>query len=472
MTLTLWHYLWAFSLGSLVSWTGGLRCALRRRWLWATVTFLSPLLAAYLWLTQLWLRMDWEAGSFDQPAWILIAESALLLAVWCVGIAAWVHCRRSTHRRAKNHAILSMVLFAVSTALLLGACGTEQPGGTVPSASSAATPASTSSTATTRLRPPATTAHPQDSTTPSPGPPAFLRFGSFGVIEVDDGRETALVNEPVIDAFSDGGSGALFSYERRSGIWHVTPGSEPVGIVPGYDGGYAVVDLDGRPAIVRLDTWEDRRCEEGSFGAYDLRTGTRTDFVVCAPEGDVGWFPRSYGGGRFVGVRWDAVGSCQTGIGIQFWDRRGGEVDVPANPYPFRGWDDPLRDWVPCELEAYLSPDGRLLAYRYRPDNKWPCPEYGEVPYQEWFETSRKIPGEVVVLDLDTGSELFRATVPAAERLIDFDGRFLVWSTSNVVDPSSPTSRIADVLGEIPDQAIEGRVRLLWAADPAAIAEP
>jgi hypothetical protein len=182
------------------------------------------------------------------------------------------------------------------------------------------------------------------------------------------------------------------------------------------------------------------------------------------------WFPNTYGGGLFAGVRWEAVGSCGTDSGILLWDRSGAELDVAINPYPFPG---DLRDeWIPCELDARLSPDGRLLAYRFRPDNKWPCPEYDDVSYEDWLVESRTITGEVVVLDIDTGSVLYRAVSAAAERLTDFDGRFLVLTTTDrrwdvpldqlrdVVE-----STIVDITDIEPDHTVEGRVRLIWTLD-------
>ena len=76
--------------------------------------------------------------------------------------------------------------------------------------------------------------------------------------------------------------------------------------IPGYLGTYSVVELDGRPAVVRYDDYENRRCEAGSIGAYDLETvALYEEFVVSSGEGDAGWFPTSYGGGA---LRWCPLG--------------------------------------------------------------------------------------------------------------------------------------------------------------------
>lgn len=282
-------------------------------------------------------------------------------------------------------------------------------------------------------------------------------------------RETVLVEEPVASAWSDGAGGLVFVQWRSEvpGIWRLPAGAdEPFQAAPEVLGIGAVVNLDGRAAVVRSDIWEERRCEPGSIGVYDLETGLREDFAVCSAEGDVGWFPSTYGGGLFAGVRWEALGSCGTDSGILFWDRSGAPADVATNPYPVSFDEGPgISGWIPCELDARLSPDGRLLAYRFRPDNKWPCPEYDDVPYEVWLEESRKILGEVVVLDIETGSVVYQAPSEAEERLTDFDGRYLVLTTVDSRDDLlHPVSTIVDATGTNPDLTVEGRVRLIWTA--------
>jgi hypothetical protein len=330
----------------------------------------------------------------------------------------------------------------------------------------------TSATSTTLASSPAPTSSTTKTTVAVSHPP-FLRYGSFGVIEVEAGRETVLIDGPIGAAWSDGAGGLVFLYDWLSevpGIWRLPAGAEkPLEAIAESWGG-AVVNLDGRAAVVRYDAWEERRCESGSIGVYDLETGLREDFVICSGDGDVGWFPGTYGGGLFAGVRWDDSGSCRTISGILFWDRTGAEVDLATNPYPAAPWDV-VPDWIPCELDARLSPDGRLLAYRYRPDNKWPCPEYDDVPYEAWLEESRTIPGEVVVMDIKTGTVVYRAPSEAEERLTDFDGRYLVLTTTDRRDDvpldqldRSAVSTIVDITGSDPDNTVEGRVRLIWTA--------
>ncbi len=293
------------------------------------------------------------------------------------------------------------------------------------------------------------------------------------MIEVEGGRETVLVDKPVASAWSDGAGGLLFSYHwlsEVSGIWRVPTGAgEPIVPVPSYQGGYSVIALDSCAAVVRFDDFEDRRCEEGSIGVYDPETGAHEGFAVCFREGDTGWFPGTYGGGLFAGVRWADLGSCGTDSGILFWDRSGAEIDVVANPYPLHDWDA-VADWIPCELDARLSgADGRLLAYRFGPDNKWPRPEYDDVPYEAWLDKSRRISAVVVVLDLGTGAQIFRADSEAEERLADFDGRLLVLNTADRRDdvPLGQLRRvvvrtIVDITGESPEHIVDGLARLTW----------
>lgn len=102
--LTLWHYLGAFLLGSLVALSGAIGCAFRRRWEWAVAGFV-PFIAGAIWILLVWARTDWESRFFDQTAWILVSEGVLLVAVWVAGAAAWraaVHPDRRPQRE-KNH---------------------------------------------------------------------------------------------------------------------------------------------------------------------------------------------------------------------------------------------------------------------------------------------------------------------------------------------------------------------------------
>ena len=70
---------------------------------------------------------------------------------------------------------------------------------------------------------------------------------------------------------------------------------------------------------------------------------------------------------------------------------------------------------------------------------------------------------------IDTGSVVYRAPSQADERLADFDGRYLVLTTtdrhSNVPPDGfdqSAVSTIRDIAGTTPDHSVEGQVRLIW----------
>jgi hypothetical protein len=312
-------------------------------------------------------------------------------------------------------------------------------------------------------------------------PPPFFRYGVFGVAKVEGGQETVLLKAPVRWAWSDGSGGLVFRYDwffddaLSRELYHLPSGaSEPV-VYPLDGYGYSVINLDGRAAVLGITDVGDLYAGYGcphSIVVHDLETGVREDFAACAGEGDYGQSPNSYGGGLYVGVGWADSSSCRTISGISFWDDSGSEVDVAVNPYPqLLGWEvhDPAIDWIPCEIDARLSPDGRLLAYRFRPDNKWPCPEYDDILYEDWLEESRKIPGEVVVLNIETGSVVYKASSEAEERLADFDGRYLVLTTTDrrwdvPIEERDPVavSTIVDVTGTNPDHTVDGQVRLIW----------
>lgn len=99
--MTLWHYLGAFLLGSMVAVLGAVRCALRRRRVWV-VAAAVPFVAGGVWIGLVWVGSDWESGFFDQSAWILLAEGSLLVAVWTAGVAAWIACERSVRRSTRG----------------------------------------------------------------------------------------------------------------------------------------------------------------------------------------------------------------------------------------------------------------------------------------------------------------------------------------------------------------------------------
>ena len=361
---------------------------------------------------------------------------------------------------------MSVALFGAACATGASSTTTAAEGSSTTEATAPTTTTLAALSTTTEATAPITTTLAALSTTTAPGPPPFFRYGAFGVVRVEAGRETTLLDEPV------GGCRATVRVGWCSGTTgSPTPSSrERCSVCPQVPASQwsirreargGVINLDGRLAVMRFDDAEDW-CPH-PIRVYDLETGDPEDFVACAGDGDYGLFPGSYGGGLFVGVDHFDSGSCRTNICITFWDSSGGEIDIPANPYPCPAVWHEFPDWTPCELGALVSPDGRLLAYRFRPDNKWPCPEYDDVLYEDWLKESRKIPGEVVVLDIETGSVVFRAPSEADERLYGFDGRFIVLTATDrrwdvPMDQLDPVvvSTIVDITGTNPDHTVDG----------------
>jgi len=99
--MTLWHYLLAFVIGSIITWIGAVRCAGKEQWGWAFAA-LVPFAAGAFWFLVLWTRMDWDSSSWDQEGWLLATEFVLLAVVWIVAIATWLaarHAPRPSERR-------------------------------------------------------------------------------------------------------------------------------------------------------------------------------------------------------------------------------------------------------------------------------------------------------------------------------------------------------------------------------------
>ncbi len=114
----------------------------------------------------------------------------------------------------------------------------------------------------------------------------------------------------------------------------------------------------------------------------------------------------------------------------------------------------------PCELDAHLSPNGGLLAYRYRPDAPWP-PERVSGNFDEWWVETQEVPGQVTVVDLTTGRTLFTQRVAANTRLVDFDGRFLAIGVIDGIGASPHTTTILDTRGQVPEVEVAGNLSLI-----------
>ena len=215
--------------------------------------------------------------------------------------------------------------------------------------------------------------------------------------------------------------------------------------------------LDRRPTMLRHEARYDRCPEEEYYWGeaivtIDLVTGAR-EVAFCDPAGpDGGTYPISLGGDLLVAVateEWE-VRSAHT---LVFLDLEGQPIDVATNPFS--------ESCAPCELTARLSPDGSLLAYRHRPDAYWPQEVAEALTEDEWWEQSRSIPADVVVIDLATGTELLRRRVDAEVSLTDFDGsRIAEWDhereISTIIDiATGAETKAAGRIVLIPDVVVD-----------------
>lgn len=274
----------------------------------------------------------------------------------------------------------------------------------------------------------------------------YYRFDETGLYRVIDDVETRLVEGPIVFAADDRLGGVLYGLAERPVEWLRQGATEPAVI---HYGGLVGV-LDGRPVMVMIESGPDS-CpfEEYYWGerfvALDLATGTRTP-LFCDRDGPDGGTTQALGDRLIAQVGWEQW-EPMTNHAMTFTDPTGNPIDVPTNPFP--------TSCAPCELDALLSPDGTLLAYRYRPDAYWPEEVAAAMTYEEWLVETADIPGEVVVIALDDGSELFRVQVTAHTRLVDFDGtRVAVW------DEDTNESTIHDRSGDDP-LLVDGQVVLM-----------
>lgn len=351
-------------------------------------------------------------------------------------------------------------MYLTFAVILAGSCAT----GTEPAATEIAPPVT--SVATTAPRPTVpsistTPAPPALSTTtttsvPSVSIPPLVKFGDSGLWRIEAGEEIRLLDEPVVWAADDAMGGVLLRVEDDPGLLWLKGVAEAVERLPYRDGTPVVVD--GRPSLI-VPSWDFETCDiETLLLLVDLGTAAERE-IGCFGGEDGGVWLASGGGELLLGQAWLAVGSNGTSLDFRFYSPDGDAVDVTHNPFP--------ASCAPCELDGILSPDGSTLAYRHRPDAKWSLDherllELDAMTPEAWWETTRSIPAQVVVVDLTTGDEQFRMTVPAAERLVDFDGRYVVSETSLWDDKAAKwvfSSRVIDTTQVGPGTELAGRVR-------------
>lgn len=338
--------------------------------------------------------------------------------------------------------------------------GSDQPSppSTVTTVSSTSSPTSIAPSSTTT----ATTTPTDVMSLPDvPEGLSFLLYGDEGLYRVEPGASARLVSGPVGWAADDFEGGVLFKVAEEPELFWLRPGeSEPVELRrdSGYWNPTFTAQLERR-TVLFFDDFPGvpdpaGRCPDGrALGGYDLSSGEEEPFV-CFPMEDAGFDIRSFGAGLFVGSPYSQYDSWAFWSTIQFWDTSGGPVEVAANPYPS------TRSCEPCELAALISSDGRLLAYRFRPDALHPdSPSLPADFYADslgpnrWWEESRQIPATVAVVDLTSGEELWRTEIDADVELGDFDGRYVVLHRREWPNPYH--IRIVDTWDEQPDVIIE-----------------
>lgn len=267
--------------------------------------------------------------------------------------------------------------------------------------------------------------------------PDYYRYGDDGLFRVVDGVATQLMDGTVERVWDDHMGGVITADVTAIDILHLAAGeTTPTPLFRQHGEGYAYARftgiLDGHPSLLfagipegaDLAEWP---CSDWALNSRDLGTGEERRHL-CLPIEDAGFDIQSVGGGLFVGAPYGLCGGTGTSSSIQFWDTAGNPVEMSANPFP------PTESCAPCELHALISPDGTLLAFRHRPDSFHPdSPYYSGPPcggdakqVDAWWEGSQSIAAEIVVLDLESGEELWWTDVPADTQLSDFDGRYLV----------------------------------------------
>lgn len=281
------------------------------------------------------------------------------------------------------------------------------------------------------------TSSPTSTTLPDVGWPSYLTYGWHGVDRVagaglSDHRQAAverLVSDPVQWAAEDGAGGVVFrSMGDEPGlVW--LPADRQPGVIDLGEGAGVVIPVvvnDGPSLLVsHLSHEATANCPQPDVVVddvviRDLDTGRERPLVCLYQSSDAGSSITSYGGGLFT-VEHDVSLVGHTSGALRFLDLSGEEVSVEHNPF--------AESCAPCELDAALSPDGRLLAYAYWPTASIARAEPADGDYarafEEWWEASKDIPTELVVLDLWTGEAVWRSETGAQASLVGFDGRFL-----------------------------------------------
>lgn len=276
--------------------------------------------------------------------------------------------------------------------------------------------------------------------------PVIYWYGETGLTRIASGEETQMEPEVVMWAVDDLMGGVIYRLDWRldaeTTYWLTADGSLETMV---YEPGFVAV-IDGTPTAAMVVESASGDVDVDLL-LVDLRSGRERRLTNVGFAGD-GWsFPRSFGGSVFVGVDGAAVGCGGSDAVIAFWDEDGNRIDHPHNPV--------REPCGPCELSAVIAPDGRRLAYSHRADA--PSEYHGRLVcggHDDWWEETQDILGEVVVLDLETGEEVFRVDAPPQARVADFDGRYVVVASGSWV--GQPVATIYDTSNERPSVALSG----------------
>lgn len=274
-------------------------------------------------------------------------------------------------------------VLGVLTLSIAAACG---GGGSQPTGTSTATPTAQAS-----------------------GPERYLQYGADGLAQVTSGGQRVLATGPVRWAASDGSGGVLFARwdpQRFGPTWWLAGGSTVPRVVLDTDEVVVPVVERGRPAVAMAGLGSGCGPGDGRVDLVrrDLATGAETTLSCDLARADEGSGVDSYGGGRYVGERWRAVGGWQTDLAFVFWDRSGRVADEPANPVS--DGCGGLGPGAACRLSGRLSPDGGTLAATVaRP---------GEAE------------ARLLVVELGSGREVLGLEVRWGVTVTGFDGRWVV----------------------------------------------
>jgi hypothetical protein len=281
--------------------------------------------------------------------------------------------------------------------------------------------------------------------------PVIYWYGETGLTRIANGEETQLEPKPVMWAVDHLMGGVIYRLDWRldaeTTYWLKADGSLETMV---YEPGFVAV-IDGAPTAAMVVESVSGDVDIDLL-LVDLRSGRERRLTNVGFAGD-GWsFPRSFGGGIFVGVDGAAVGCGGSDAVFAFWDEDGRRIDHPHNPV--------REPCGPCELSAVIAPDGRLLAYSQRADA--PSEYHGRLVcggHDDWWEATQDILGEVVIIDLETGEAVFQADAPPQARVADFDGRYVVVA-SGAWD-RRPIATIHDTWGEDPPVTVSGSAILV-----------